>query len=120
MNSSLRSFSLGVNSVICHFFIALIYYAQFIATINFLYRYIGVVCNRSLGRREYMGMLAALMLILAGFYIWEYFLSAPTESNEFVMTKEYIEVFGGPNATAKDELRACIRGDLVFNLLHIT
>jgi hypothetical protein len=101
MNSGLRSFSLPVNSVICHVFVVLVFYAQFVTSVNFIYRYIGVVYRRPMRGRDYVGMLALLTSILAGFYIWEYFLSAPTESNQFVMTEEYIEVFGGPNVTAK-------------------
>jgi hypothetical protein len=57
-------------------------------------------------------MLTALMSILVVFYVWDYVLGVPTDDNEFVMTQEFIEIFGGPNATNTD-LRTCFRGDLV-------
>jgi hypothetical protein len=65
-------------------------------------------------------MQAALMFITASFFIWDYFLTVPTGDTEFVMTKEYMEMFGGQNFTNKEELRTCIRGNLVTqNLKHI-
>jgi hypothetical protein len=58
-------------------------------------------------------MQAALMFITASFFIWDYFFTVPTDDTEFVMTKEYMEMFGGQNFTTKEELRTCIRGNLV-------
>jgi hypothetical protein len=89
------------------------YYAQFVTTINFAYRYIGVVWERPLSGREYMGMLASLLAITTAFFIWDYILIVPTDNNEFLMTEEFMLIFGGPNATNKTDFRACIRGDLV-------
>jgi hypothetical protein len=57
-------------------------------------------------------MLSSLLSILVLFYVWDYILAVPTDVNEFVMTQEYIQIFGGPNATNTD-LRTCLRGDLV-------
>jgi hypothetical protein len=61
-------------------------------------------------------MQTALMSITASFFIWDYFLTVPTDETEFVMTEEYMEIFGGRNSTNKEELRTCIRGDLVTQL----
>jgi uncharacterized membrane-anchored protein len=114
MNTNLRSFfSKEANTVICNVFIALVYYAQFTTTINFIYRYIGVVWERPLSGREYCGMLATLMAILVAFFTLDYFLTVPTNATEFVLSDEYIRIFGGPNATNRYELRTCIRGNMV-------
>jgi hypothetical protein len=122
MNTSLRSFfSKEANAVICNVYVALIYYAQFTTTINFIYRYIGVVWERPLSGREYLGMLATLMAILVAFFTVDYLLTVPTNENEFVLTEEYMRTFGGPNATnsSRYELRTCIRGDMVcINVSH--
>jgi hypothetical protein len=53
------------------------------------------------------------MSITASFFIWDYFLTVPTDNTEFVMIEEYMEMFGGQNFTNKEKLRTCIRGDLV-------
>jgi hypothetical protein len=90
-----------------------VYYAQFVTTINFIYRYFGVVHLRPLTGREYCGMLATLMTILASIFVWNYILTVRTDETEFVMTEEYIHVFGGQNVTSKGELRTCIRGNMV-------
>jgi hypothetical protein len=66
-----------------------------------------------------MGMLSTLLSILALFFIWNYFLIVPTDDNEFVMTQDYIEIFGGPNAT-RTYLRTCMRVDLVINRTRIS
>jgi hypothetical protein len=60
-----------------------------------------------------MGMLSSLLSILVLFYIWDYYLNVKTDDNEFIMTQEYIDIFGGPNAN-NTELRTCLRGDLVI------
>jgi hypothetical protein len=60
-------------------------------------------------------MLATIMVFVASFHIWDYFMTIPIDATEFVMTNEYIEIFGGSNYTAKNELRTCIRGDMVTN-----
>jgi hypothetical protein len=61
-------------------------------------------------------MQAILMSMTASFFIWDYFLTVPTDDTEFVMTEEYMEIFGGQNFTNKNELRTCIRGDLVTQI----
>jgi hypothetical protein len=58
-------------------------------------------------------MQTTLLSISASFFIWDYFSTVPTDDTEFVMTEEYVEIFGGQNFTKKQELRTCIRGDLV-------
>jgi hypothetical protein len=50
-------------------------------------------------------MLGTLMSIVALFFLWDYFLTVPTDDTEFVMTQKYIEIFGEPNFTNKEELR---------------
>jgi hypothetical protein len=114
MNTNLQSFlSRRGNAAICNVYFTAVYYGQFVTTINFIYRYIGVVCERPLSGRQYFGMLASLMAILVLFFIWDYILVLPTSENEYIMTDEFMMLFGGPNATNKSEFRACIRGDLV-------
>jgi hypothetical protein len=114
MNTSLRLiFQREINTIICNVFFTIVYYAQFITTINFIIRYLGIVHNRKLSGREYMGMLSSLLSILVLIFSWDYFLTVPTDGNEFVMAYEYIEIFGGPNATNTD-LGTCARGDLVY------
>jgi hypothetical protein len=49
-----------------------------------------------------MGILFSLLSILVFFFILNYFLTVPTDDNELVMTQEYIDIFGGPNATNTD------------------
>jgi hypothetical protein len=103
-----------MRTVICNVFITIIYYSQYVTTVNFIYRYAGVVHDRPLSARKYFVILAILISILATFFACDYFITLPTEDTELVMTAEYIEIFGGPNATNKEELRTCIRGDLVL------
>jgi uncharacterized membrane-anchored protein len=113
MNTSIRSvFQREINTVICNVFFAILYYAQFVTTINFIYRYLGIVHNRKLSGKEYIGMLSTLLSILVLFFIWNYCMTVPTNDNEFLRTQEYVEIFGGPNATNTD-LPTCSRGDLV-------
>jgi hypothetical protein len=124
MNSQLRSLlSRGANIVVCDLFYLLCYYVQYVTTINFVYRYIRVVWDRPLSGREYGGMLAALMSFLVAFFFWNYFLMRLylTENNEVLMTEEFIVLFGGHNATQnhKEELRTCLRGDMVKSFLNI-
>jgi hypothetical protein len=119
MNTSLRSvFSREANAMICNAFVAIVYYAQFVMTINFIYRYIGIVHNRKLSGRESIAMLATLLSILGLFFIWNYLLTVPTENNELVMTERYVVIFGGSNATQTKELRTCIRGDMVITVIY--
>jgi hypothetical protein len=61
-------------------------------------------------------MQTTLMSITASFFIWDYFLTVPNDDTEFVMTVEYMEIFGGQNFTKNGELRTCIRGDLVIQI----
>jgi hypothetical protein len=58
-------------------------------------------------------MLSTLLSILVLFFILNYFMTVPTGDNEFLMTQEYIGLFGGSNATNTD-LRTCMRADLVI------
>jgi hypothetical protein len=114
MNTSLRSLlSREANIVFCNVFDTILYYSQFVTSINFVYRYFGVVHNRPLTGREYCGMLATLMMILASIFVWDYVLNVRTDETEFVMTEEYSHIFGGQNVTSKGELRTCIRGNMV-------
>jgi hypothetical protein len=122
INTSLRDyFSSGVSTGVCNVFMVLLYYAQFVTTVNFLFRYVGVVHGRPVSAREYGGMLSILLLILTAFFTWDVFLTVPVEGTETVMTDEYVEKFGGggPNGTDRAELRVCIRGDLVRGILNI-
>jgi hypothetical protein len=61
-------------------------------------------------------MQTKLMAITASFFVWNYFLTVPTDEAEFVMTERYMEIFGGKNFTNNEELRTCIRGDLVIQI----
>lgn len=117
MNTKLRTYlSKQANTAVCNVWFTLIYYSQFVTTINFIYRYIGVVWERPLGVRKYLGMLASLMLVLAIFFIWDFVLTVPTDAAEYVMSENYVKIFGGPNVTNKEELRTCNRGDMVIKL----
>jgi hypothetical protein len=114
MNSDLRLlFSREIGTAICNTFATLVYYAQYVTTINFIYRYFGVAWHRPLSRRDYLAMLTILGSIIVAFHVWDYFLTVPTDATELVMTEEYIEIFGGPNVITKTELRTCIRGNMV-------
>jgi hypothetical protein len=96
MNTSLRSFfSREINTMICNVKLSTGYYAQFVTTSNFIYLYYGIVHNRHLSKREYILMQTTLMSITGSFFIWDYFLTVPTDDTEFVMTEEYMEIFGG-------------------------
>jgi hypothetical protein len=86
-----------------------------VTTINFVYRYTLIVRNRTLSGLQYIGLLATMLLSVAALMIYNRFLTVPTDTTEFVMTDEYIEIFGGQNFTTKSELRTCIRGDMVTN-----
>jgi hypothetical protein len=61
-------------------------------------------------------MQTTLMSITGSFFIWDYFLTVPNDDNEVVMTEEYKEIFGGQNFTKKEQLRTCIRGDMVTQI----
>jgi hypothetical protein len=114
MNTSLRSLlSRNANTLVCNALNIVAFYALFVTTINFIYRYFGIVRNRKLSGKEYILMLAMLLSILILIFTWDYFLIRTNDETEFVMTDEYIDIFGGPNVTNKEELRMCIRGDLV-------
>jgi hypothetical protein len=116
INTNLRDYmSSEVSSAVCNSFFVLLYYAQFVTTVNFFVRYFGVVHSRPLCAREYGGLLSVLLLILAAFFTWDFFLTVPVEGTETVMTDDYVEIFGGggPNGTDRAELRVCIRADLV-------
>jgi hypothetical protein len=119
MNTSLRSyFSRKGNTAVCYAFLTVLYYGQFVTTINFIYRYIGVLWERPLSGRQYFGMLASLMAIVTSVFFWGYILGTPTVETEFLMTDEFMMLFGGPNATNKSEFRTCIRGDFVPTLIN--
>jgi hypothetical protein len=116
MNTSLRSLlSRELNAAICNLFITMLYYAQFVSTVNFIYRYLGIVRNCQLNGKGYVGMLATLMAILSAFFIWDYLLTVPNDVSEFVMTDKYIGIFGDRTnfINNKADLRTCLRGDAV-------
>jgi hypothetical protein len=114
MNTRFRSMlSREANIVFCNVFFTIAYYAQFVTTINFIYRYFGVVHLRQLTLREYCGMLTTLMTILAAIFFWDFVILDRTYETEFVITEEFIEIFGGLNVTNKEDLRTCNRGNMV-------
>jgi hypothetical protein len=53
------------------------------------------------------------MTILAAIFFWDFVILDRTDETEFVITEEFIEIFGGQNVTNKGELRTCNRGNMV-------